>query len=118
MTPLLQKPGMQIAVPRWSPDGKTIAFIGGLMSDEGSVGGDVYAIPAAGGDPRDLTPGMNASASRSLGLPIPQKFSAPKIRTASRPSEKLTQCRRRKNRAHLRRPRLLRRIRNRRFHLR
>ena len=57
MTPLLKKPGMQIAVPRWSPDGKTIAFIGGLMSDEGSVGGDVYAIPAAGGDPRDLTPG-------------------------------------------------------------
>lgn len=63
MTPLLKKPGMQIAVPRWSPDGKTIAFIGGLMSDEGSVGGDVYAIPAPGGDPRDLTPGMNASAS-------------------------------------------------------
>jgi dipeptidyl aminopeptidase/acylaminoacyl peptidase len=63
MTPLMQKPDMQIAVPRWSPDGQTIAFIGGLMSDEGSVGGDVYAIPAMGGDARDLTPGTKASAS-------------------------------------------------------
>ena len=63
MTPLMPKPAMQIAVPRWSPDGKTIAFIGGLMSDEGFIGGDVYSIPAMGGDPRDLTPGMKASAS-------------------------------------------------------
>ena len=30
--------GMQIAVPRWSPDGKAIAFIGGLMSDQGVDG--------------------------------------------------------------------------------
>jgi dipeptidyl aminopeptidase/acylaminoacyl peptidase len=57
------KPAMQIAVPRWSPDGKTIAFIGGLMSDEGANGGDVYTIPASGGKPRNLTPGMKASAS-------------------------------------------------------
>ncbi len=33
--------GLQIAVPRWSPDGKHIAFIGGLMSDQGSTGGDI-----------------------------------------------------------------------------
>jgi dipeptidyl aminopeptidase/acylaminoacyl peptidase len=57
------KPDMQIAVPRWSPDGKTIAFIGGLMSDEGSNGGDVFTVPAGGGKPRNLTPGMKASAS-------------------------------------------------------
>lgn len=49
--------GMQIAVPRWSPDGKSIAFIGGLMSDQGVTGGDVWLVPAAGGEPRDLTPG-------------------------------------------------------------
>ncbi|MBT9333310.1 S9 family peptidase [Paracidobacterium acidisoli] len=48
--------GLQIAVPRWSPDGKQIAFIGGLMSDQGSTGGDIYVIPAAGGAPRDITP--------------------------------------------------------------
>jgi dipeptidyl aminopeptidase/acylaminoacyl peptidase len=47
--------GLQIAVPRWSPDGKTIAFIGGLMSDQGSTGGDVWIVPAAGGTPVDLT---------------------------------------------------------------
>ena len=48
--------GLQIAVPRWSPDGKQIAFIGGLMSDQGVTGGDVWIIPATGGDPRNLTP--------------------------------------------------------------
>ena len=37
--------GLQIAVPRWSPDGKQIAFIGGLMCDQGSTGGDVYVVP-------------------------------------------------------------------------
>jgi dipeptidyl aminopeptidase/acylaminoacyl peptidase len=49
--------GLQIAVPRWSPDGKTIAFIGGLMSDQGSTGGDVWIVSAQGGAPRDLTQG-------------------------------------------------------------
>jgi dipeptidyl aminopeptidase/acylaminoacyl peptidase len=55
------KPSMQVANVRWSPDGKTIAFIGGLMSDEGSTGGDIYALPAAGGALRDLTPGRKSS---------------------------------------------------------
>jgi dipeptidyl aminopeptidase/acylaminoacyl peptidase len=55
------KPAMQAANVRWSPDGKTIAFIGGLMSDEGVVGGDIYALPAAGGQARDLTPDRKAS---------------------------------------------------------
>ncbi len=49
------KPPMQVANVRWSPDGTTIAFIGGLMSDEGVIGGDIYALPAGGGAPRDLT---------------------------------------------------------------
>ncbi len=49
--------GLQIAVPRWSPDGRLIAFIGGLMSDQGVTGGDVWTIPASGGEPRDVTPG-------------------------------------------------------------
>ena len=55
--------GLQIAVPRWSPDGQQIAFIGGLMSDQGSTGGDIYVIPAAGGDPKDVTSGRPASAA-------------------------------------------------------
>ena len=53
--------GLQIAVPRWSPDGKAIAFIGGLMSDQGSTGGDVWIVPAAGGVPRDITAGRPTS---------------------------------------------------------
>ncbi len=48
--------GLQIAVPRWSPDGQAIAFIGGLMSDQGVTGGDVWIVSAAGGPPRNLTP--------------------------------------------------------------
>ncbi len=55
--------GLQIAVPRFSPDGKQIAFIGGLMSDQGSTGGDLYTIPASGGDPKNLTPGRPATPS-------------------------------------------------------
>jgi dipeptidyl aminopeptidase/acylaminoacyl peptidase len=53
--------GLQIAVPRWSPDGKTIAFIGGLMSDQGSTGGDVWIVSSDGGQPRDLTAGRPTS---------------------------------------------------------
>lgn len=60
---LLYQPPMerQIAVPRWSPDGKQIAFIGGLMSDEGFNGGDIFSVGGEGGTPRDLTPGITAS---------------------------------------------------------
>ena len=38
----------QLAVPRWSPDGKQVGFIGGLMSDEGFLGGDIFAAPGKG----------------------------------------------------------------------
>ena len=48
--------GLQIAVPRWSPDGKASAFIGGLMSDQGATGGDVWIVSADGGQPVNLTP--------------------------------------------------------------
>jgi dipeptidyl aminopeptidase/acylaminoacyl peptidase len=53
--------GLQMAVPRWSPDGKRIAFIGGLMSDQGSTGGDIYVVPADGGQPEDVTAGRHAT---------------------------------------------------------
>lgn len=49
--------GLQIAVPRYSPDGKNIAFIGGLMSDQGSTGGDIYLMGADGSGLQNLTPG-------------------------------------------------------------
>jgi dipeptidyl aminopeptidase/acylaminoacyl peptidase len=53
----------QLAVPRFAPDGKSIVFIGGLMSDEGSTGGEIFQVPAGGGAARNLTPGLRASAS-------------------------------------------------------
>jgi dipeptidyl aminopeptidase/acylaminoacyl peptidase len=59
----IYKPPLQIAVPRWSPDGNEIAFISGIMSDEGSVGGDIYLVSATGGSARDITPGIKASPS-------------------------------------------------------
>ena len=57
----IYKPTLQIAQPHYSPDGKFIAFIAGIMSDEGATGGDIYAVPAGGGPARDLTPGIKAS---------------------------------------------------------
>ena len=53
--------GLQIAVPRWSPDGKAIAFIGGLMSDQGATGGEVWIVGEGGGTPRNLTPQRSAT---------------------------------------------------------
>ena len=52
----LYQPQTQIAVPRWSPDGRTIAFIQGIMSDQSSTGGDIWSVPAAGGPACNLTP--------------------------------------------------------------
>ena len=47
----------QLAVPRVSPDGKSVAFIGGIMSDFGFGGGDVFVQPlAAGAQAVNLTP--------------------------------------------------------------
>jgi len=54
--------GLQIAVPRWSPDGKRIALIGGLMSDQGSTGGDVWVVDADGKSaPFDVTPNIDGT---------------------------------------------------------
>ncbi len=55
--------GLQMALPHWSPDDSRILFIGGLMSDRGATGGDLYDVPAAGGTPTDLTPGTQVTPS-------------------------------------------------------
>src|SRR5881396_719724 len=59
----IYKPSLQVAVPRWSPDGKAIAFIEGLMSDEGFHGGDLFTISADGRDVVNRTPGRKSSVS-------------------------------------------------------
>jgi len=61
-TTSIWKPPLQIAGPRWSPDGKSIAVIHGIMSDEGATGGDIYVVPAAGGPAKNITPDLEGSA--------------------------------------------------------
>lgn len=53
----------QLAMPKVSRDGATVAFIAGIMSDFGSTGGDVYTLPLDGGTATNITPGMRASAT-------------------------------------------------------
>ena len=45
---VIYEPTKQIAQPKWSPDGKRIAFIEGLMSDQGVTGGELYSVAATG----------------------------------------------------------------------
>jgi len=59
----IYKPKWQIAEPHVSPDGKSVAFIEGIMSDAGLTGGDLYIVPLAGGAERNLTPSIKASPS-------------------------------------------------------
>ena len=54
---------LQIANPRFAPDGRRVAFIGGLMSDQGSTGGDIYTVSANGGAPRNVMPDKDVSAA-------------------------------------------------------
>src|SRR5215467_6849279 len=59
----IYRPKWQIAEPHVSPDGESVGFIEGLMSDQGLTGGDVMMVSVSGGSARDLTPGIHASPS-------------------------------------------------------
>jgi Tol biopolymer transport system component len=69
----IYKPSFQIAIPRWSPDGKSVAFIEGLMSDEGFHGGDLYTIAVDGKDRIHRTQGHKGSVS-SIFWRVPEKI--------------------------------------------
>jgi dipeptidyl aminopeptidase/acylaminoacyl peptidase len=57
-------PKWQIASPVYSPDGSHVAIIEGLMSDQGSTGGDIRIVGVGGGaDTRNLTDGAMFSAT-------------------------------------------------------
>jgi dipeptidyl aminopeptidase/acylaminoacyl peptidase len=56
----------QLADPKVSRDGATVAFIAGIMSDFGSTGGDVYTLDVEGGAALNVTPDLHASASSLL----------------------------------------------------
>ncbi len=60
---------IQMAEPRWSADGQSVAFIGGLMSDEGSTGGDIFVVPARGGNAQNVTPRLPSSPASITWLP-------------------------------------------------
>ena len=61
LKPAIKAQPMQYANLRWSPDGKTIGFIGGLMSDEGVIGGEVFTMPTEGGEPHNVTPNRRST---------------------------------------------------------
>ena len=65
----IAKPATQVNYPRVSPDGREVAFVGGLMSDNGSVGGDVWTVPVAGGTPSNRTPGYKATVTSLAWTP-------------------------------------------------
>src|SRR5215469_7433860 len=69
----IYKPKWQIAEPRVSPDGKSVSFIEGLMSDEGLTGGDVFVLSLHGGKVRNLTPNLTASPA-SLAWTAPDRI--------------------------------------------
>src|SRR5271170_1353615 len=51
----------QMAMPRMAPDGKSVVFVGGIMSDFGPLGGEIYEVGFSGGTPVSLTPGFRGS---------------------------------------------------------
>jgi dipeptidyl aminopeptidase/acylaminoacyl peptidase len=64
----IYKPWFQVAVPRWSPDGKSIAFIEGLMSDEGFHGGDVFTMSPDGRNVMNRTSKQKTSVNSFFWL--------------------------------------------------
>ncbi len=62
-TIFVPKGNKQLAMPRWSPDGKRIAFIACLWSDRGVIAGDLFVMNADGSGVRNLTEGARRDVS-------------------------------------------------------
>jgi dipeptidyl aminopeptidase/acylaminoacyl peptidase len=56
----------QMSMPRMAPDGRRAVFVGGIMSDFGPLGGEIFEVPFGGGTPVSLTPGFRGSFNSIL----------------------------------------------------
>lgn len=59
----------QAAALAWSHDGSRLAYVLGEWSDRPLVGGDIYAVAVAGGEPRNVTPNIECSPSWAAWSP-------------------------------------------------
>ena len=85
--------------PTWTPDGKSIAFSSARGEDwDIELVGDIYVVPAAGGEPKRLTPGdsnhyaaairRTGSCSRSSGTRADSTFRATRRSPSSTPDRR------------------------------
>jgi dipeptidyl aminopeptidase/acylaminoacyl peptidase len=64
--------GKQLALARWSPNGKLIAFISCIWSDRGVVSGDIWLMNTDGGSTRN---GSTGRSPRCLTANTPRDYS-------------------------------------------
>lgn len=59
---LLCKTGGKIGTVKWSPNGKTVAFLAGVDSSDASTG-SIFVVPAQGGEAKNITVGFSGTAT-------------------------------------------------------